>query len=75
MLAHSPIVGLVKYDRQAERFTEYPLGAGAAGQESSTLLDDGGNGFWVPSSLGLYYFDRRTERFTLPLSARRNRSE
>ena len=64
MLAHSPIVGLVKYDRQAERFTEYPLGAGAAGQESNTLLDDGGNGFWVASSLGLYYFDRRTERFT-----------
>jgi len=64
MLAYSPIVGLVKYDRQAERFTEYPLGAGAAGQESNTLLDDGGNGFWVPSSLGLYYFDRRTESFT-----------
>ena len=27
MLANSPIVGLVKYDRQAERFTKYPLGA------------------------------------------------
>ena len=64
MLAHSPMVGLIKYDRQAERFTEYPLGAGAAGQESTTLLDDGENGFWVPSSLGLYYFDRRTESFT-----------
>jgi ligand-binding sensor domain-containing protein/signal transduction histidine kinase len=64
MLAHSPIVGLVKYDRHAERITQYPLGAGAAGLESSTLLDDGENGFWVPSNLGLYYFDRRTEHFT-----------
>ena len=64
MLASSPIVGLIKYDRQAERFTEYPLGAGAAILDSSTLLDDGENGFWVPSSLGLHYFDRRTERVT-----------
>lgn len=61
MLAYSPIVGLVKYDRRAERLTEYPLGAGAVGLAHSNLLDDGGNGFWVPSSLGLYYFDRRTE--------------
>ena len=28
------------------------------------LAADGQNGLWVPSSLGLYYFDRRTERFT-----------
>jgi len=62
MLAYSPIVGLVKYDRHAERLSQYPLGAGAAGQPSSKLLDDGGNGFWVASSQGLYYFDRRTER-------------
>ncbi|MFZ0964433.1 MAG: two-component regulator propeller domain-containing protein [Terriglobia bacterium] len=61
MLTWSPIVGLVKYDRQAERLTKYPLGAGAVGLARSHLLDDGGNGFWVPSSLGLYYFDRRTE--------------
>ena len=64
MLAYSPIVGLVKYERQTERLTEYPLGAGATVLESTTLLDDGENGFWVSSSLGLYYFDRRTERFT-----------
>jgi len=64
MLAHSPIVGLVKYDRRAERITKYPFGAGAAGLESTTLLDDGGKGFWLPSNLGLYYFDRRTEHFT-----------
>ena len=64
MLAWSPIVGLVKYDRQAERLTKYPLGAGAVGVASSNLLADGQNGFWVPSSQGLYYFDRRTERFT-----------
>ena len=64
LLAHSPIVGLVKYDRKAEQFTEYPVGAGAVGISQSKLFDDGGKGFWVPSSLGLYYFDRRTERFT-----------
>ena len=64
MLAWSPIVGLVKYDRQAERLTKYPVGAGAVGVASSNLLADGQNGFWVPSSQGLYYFDRRTERFT-----------
>ena len=64
MLAWSPIVGLVKYDRRAERLTKYPFGAGAAGVASSNLLADGQNGFWVPSSQGLYYFDRRTERFT-----------
>jgi PAS domain S-box-containing protein len=64
MLAWSPIVGLVKYNRQAERFTKYPVDAGATGLANSKLLDDGGNGFWVPSSLGLYYFDRRAEQFT-----------
>jgi ligand-binding sensor domain-containing protein/signal transduction histidine kinase len=64
MLAYSPIIGLVKYDRHAERFSEYPFGAGAARLDSSKLLDDGGDGFWVASSLGLYHFDRRTERFT-----------
>jgi ligand-binding sensor domain-containing protein/signal transduction histidine kinase len=63
MLAWSPIVGLVKYDRQAERLTKYSVGAGAVGVASSNLLADGQNGFWVPSSQGLYYFDRRTERF------------
>jgi PAS domain S-box-containing protein len=64
MLAWSPIVGLVKYDRQAERLTNYPVGEGAVGVASSNLLADGQNGFWVPSSQGLYYFDRRTERFS-----------
>ena len=28
------------------------------------LAADGQNGLWVPSSAGLSYFDRRTERFT-----------
>jgi ligand-binding sensor domain-containing protein len=64
MLAHSPVLALAKYDRQAGRLTQYPLGQGAAGLESMALLDDGGRGFWVPSNLGLYYFDRRTEHFT-----------
>jgi signal transduction histidine kinase/ligand-binding sensor domain-containing protein len=64
MLAYSPIVGLIKYDRRAERLTQYPLGAGAAGVASGKLLADGVDGFWVASSLGLHYFDRRTERLT-----------
>ncbi|MET0166219.1 MAG: two-component regulator propeller domain-containing protein, partial [Vicinamibacterales bacterium] len=64
LLATSPIVGLIKYDRRTGQFAEYPLDAGAIVLDSSKLLDDGGNGFWVPSSLGLYYFDRRTERVT-----------
>jgi ligand-binding sensor domain-containing protein/signal transduction histidine kinase len=72
MVANSPIVGLVKYDRQAERTTKYPLAARAAGvlasstnggSVNSNLVADGQNGLWVPSSGGLYYFDRRTERF------------
>ena len=59
MLADSPIVGLVKYDRQAERITKYPLGARAVGVLASTmnggsvnsnLMADGQNGLWVPSS-------------------------
>jgi len=64
MLAYSPTVGLVKYDRQAERLTRYPVGSGAVGVASSNLLADGEKGYWVPSSQGLDYFDRRTERFT-----------
>jgi ligand-binding sensor domain-containing protein len=62
MLAYSPIVGLVKYDPQTERLTKYPVSASAVGLVSSKLLDDRGRGLWVPSSVGLYYFDRRTER-------------
>jgi len=54
----------VKYDRQAEHFKKYPLGARAVGVVNSNLLADGQNGLWVPSSQGLYYFDRREERFT-----------
>jgi ligand-binding sensor domain-containing protein/signal transduction histidine kinase len=64
MLAWSPIVGLVQYDRKKERCIEYPVGAGAALIGGSKLLNDGENGLWVPSSLGLFYFDLRTERFT-----------
>jgi len=64
MLAYYPTVGLVKYDRQAERLTTYPVGAGAIGVTSSNLLADGQYGFWMPSSQGLHYFDRRTERWT-----------
>jgi PAS domain S-box-containing protein len=64
MLAYSPTVGLVKDDRQAERLTKYPVGAGAVGVACSNLLANGQTGLWVPSSQGLYYFDRRAERFT-----------
>jgi signal transduction histidine kinase/ligand-binding sensor domain-containing protein len=73
ILADSPIVGLVKYDPQAERVTNYPLPPRAVGIPASTvnggsvngnLVADGQVGFWVPSALGLSYFDRRTQRFT-----------
>ena len=72
MLTDSPIVGLVKYDRRAERITKYPFGGRDVGVPASTmnggsvnsnLMPEGRNGLWVPSSQGLYYFDRRTERF------------
>jgi ligand-binding sensor domain-containing protein/signal transduction histidine kinase len=72
MLVDSPVFGLVKYDRQAQRLRRYPLGARSVGAVASTtnggsangtLAADGQNGFWVPSSLGLYYFDRQTERY------------
>ena len=76
MLANSPVVGLVRYDGRAERVTSYPLAARApraggvlasttsGGSLNGTLAADGQNGLWVPSSEGLSYFDRRTERFT-----------
>ena len=76
MLANSPVVGLVRYDGRAERVTSYPIAARApraggvlasttsGGSLSGTLAADGQNGLWVPSSEGLSYFDRRTERFT-----------
>ncbi|MBV8673854.1 MAG: PAS domain S-box protein [Acidobacteriaceae bacterium] len=64
MLAWSPAAGLVKYGRRARQYHEYPIGRGAHGMINSKLLDDHGKGFWVPSSLGLYYFDRQTERFS-----------
>jgi PAS domain S-box-containing protein len=64
MLAYLPITGLIKYDPQAERLAKYPVGARAVGLVNSKLLVDGQKGFWVPSSLGLYYFDRRTGQFT-----------
>jgi ligand-binding sensor domain-containing protein/signal transduction histidine kinase len=73
LLADSPIVGLVKYDPQAERVTKYPLLPAGIGVPASTvnggstngnLVPDAQDGLWVPSSLGLSYFDRRTERFT-----------
>ncbi len=64
ILAYSPLVGLVKYDRQTSRFTIYPLDDGVFLLHSCNLLDDGKNGFWVPTSKGLYHFDRQTGRFS-----------
>jgi ligand-binding sensor domain-containing protein/signal transduction histidine kinase len=73
MLIDSPVVGLAKYDRKSERLTTYPLGArdigvlaptSSGGSLNGTIVADGQNGLWVPSSQGLYYFDRRTDRFT-----------
>ena len=82
LLTNSPVVGLVRYDRRAERLTSYPLAAHApraggvlasttsGGSLNGMLAADGHNGLWVPSSEGLSYFDRRTERFTQPVPAR-----
>jgi len=73
MLADSPIVGLVKYDPKAERTAEYPLlpavptSTAYGGSTNGNLIADGRNGLWVPSGLGLSYFDRRTEKFTYRL--------
>lgn len=73
MLVDSPAVGLAKYDRKTERLTTYPLGTrdvgvlastSSGGSLNGTLVADGQKGLWVPSSQGLYYFDRPTERFT-----------
>jgi ligand-binding sensor domain-containing protein/signal transduction histidine kinase len=73
MLTNSPVVGLVRYDRRTERLTSYPLAASSGGALASTtsggslngtLAADGQIGLWVPSSEGLFYFDRRTQRFT-----------
>ncbi len=73
MLVDSPVAGLLKYDRTADRSTSYPLRGRAAavlasstvgGSANGSLAADGQDGLWVPSNLGLYYFDRRTERFT-----------
>jgi ligand-binding sensor domain-containing protein len=67
------MLGLVKYDPQAERLTRYPIPGRAAGILTSTmhgasangkLVADGQKGIWAPSTEGLYYFDRRQERFT-----------
>jgi ligand-binding sensor domain-containing protein len=76
LLTNSPVVGLVRYDRRADRLTSYPLAARApraggvlasttsGGSLNGMLAADGQNGLWVPSSEGLLYFDRRRERFT-----------
>ena len=73
MLTDSPTVGLMKYDRQAERTTNYPIFPRTVGVAASTmnggsvngnLVADGPDGFWVPSSFGLSYFDRGKQRFT-----------
>ena len=73
MLANSAMIGLLKYDLQTERLTNYPIPTRAAGvlattinggSANSKLVADGQDGLWVPSSEGLYYFDRRTQRFT-----------
>ena len=64
MIALTPIVGLVKYDRRKEQYTAYPFGSGAVEISHARILDDGENGLWAPSNLGLYYFDLRAGHFT-----------
>jgi len=73
VLADSPIVGLVKYDLKAERSATYPLLAALpastayGGSTNGNLIADGQDGLWVPSGMGLSYFNRRTEKFTYRL--------
>ena len=57
-LTASPIVGLIRYNRQTNAFAEYPLAAGATLLNRNTMLAEGRTGFWVPSSLGLSYSSR-----------------
>lgn len=73
MLADAPVAELLRYDPRTERLTRYPLtsrGGGVmastenGGSANGTLVPDGQNGLWVPSSQGLYYFDRRTDQFS-----------
>jgi signal transduction histidine kinase/ligand-binding sensor domain-containing protein len=64
ILAYSPIIGLIKYDPRTEKLAKYPVATGAVGLVSSKLFDDRGKGLWVSSSVGLYYFDRRSEHLT-----------
>jgi ligand-binding sensor domain-containing protein/signal transduction histidine kinase len=73
MLTNSPVAGLVRYHRRAERLTSYALPSRVGGALASTtsggslngiLAADGQHGLWVPSSEGLSYFDRCTARFT-----------
>src|SRR4029077_11760274 len=65
--------GVVKYDPKAERTAKYPLlpavpaSTAYGGSTNGNLIADGRNGLWVPSGLGLSYFDRRTEKFTYRL--------
>jgi len=61
MVAWTPNA-LVKYNPPSEQLTEYPLDAGLD-LASCNLLDDGQNGFWVPSKQGLYHFDRQSGHF------------
>jgi ligand-binding sensor domain-containing protein/signal transduction histidine kinase len=78
LLADSPIVGLIKYDPQTEHVMQYPFPAGIGvpastvngGSTNGNLVPDGHDGLWVPSSLGLSYFDQRAERFTYRLQHR-----
>ncbi|TDO99825.1 EAL domain-containing protein [Marinomonas balearica] len=53
---------LVKFNIEAEEFTQYPLES--LGLFSANLLADGNKGFWIPSKSGLYYFDRETTQFS-----------
>ncbi len=62
MLAWAP-VGLVSYDPRTGEQTEFLVDTGL-GLANSNLLDDGNQGFWVPSNQGLYHFNRNTRQFS-----------
>jgi ligand-binding sensor domain-containing protein/signal transduction histidine kinase len=52
---------LIKYNPATEQLTKYPCDA--IGLWSCNLVDDGKQGFWIPSKKGLCYFNKQTEQF------------
>ena len=62
MLAYAPIVGLVKYDRHAERLTKYPWERGLPVNRAANCSMMAGTASGWRRAWDCIYFDRRTER-------------